>query len=214
MEIKYPDSYVVWDLETTGFSPTSCKILEIACLMVENGKEVGAYSALLNHKGLEIPEDAFKVHGISSKMCEMEGKDPEVVLFDVLNIFAKYEAHLTHNGIKFDVPFMIEFIKQSSALKNLGPEAEQVAIDFLNHKAMDTAVLAKAKKLNMTRYHDENFKEFAERVMNFRAYGVKYNLGVMCDELGIDRSKVTQHRAVADVFLTNEIYKVLKAIKI
>lgn len=67
----------------------------------------------------------------------------------------------------------------------------------------------KAMKLGFVREPDECMTGFAGRIMGFRAFGVKYNVGACCDELGIDRTSVVQHRAGADVYLTNEIFKKL-----
>jgi DNA polymerase III epsilon subunit-like protein len=53
----------------------------------------------------------------------------------------------------------------------------------------------------------ESFIDFAERVMSVKAYGVKYSLGLCCDEVGIDRKDVKQHRALGDVFLTHALFK-------
>jgi hypothetical protein len=54
---------------------------------------------------------------------------------------------------------------------------------------------------------DETFYEFGKRIMDIRAYGVKFNVALCCDEMGIDRTNIELHRAGADVYLTNEIYK-------
>ena len=43
--------------------------------------------------------------------------------------------------------------------------------------------------------------------MNIRAYGVKYNLGLCCEEMEVDKSNITLHRASGDVYLTYELYK-------
>ena len=45
--------------------------------------------------------------------------------------------------------------------------------------------------------------------MNTFAKGVKYNVAICCEELGVDRTGITQHRALGDCELTHEIYKKL-----
>jgi len=84
-------------------------------------------------------------------------------------------------------------------------------LDALYDRALDTAVFVKAGKLNMPRLWNESFKEWSDRVMNTIAKGVKYNVTICCEEMGIDMTKVAQHRALGDVELTNEIYKKITA---
>jgi DNA polymerase III epsilon subunit-like protein len=67
----------------------------------------------------------------------------------------------------------------------------------------------KAKKLGTDRHWDETFNDFTKRVMNIKAYGVKFKIGIACEESQIDKTGLTQHRAMADVILMNEIFKKL-----
>lgn len=40
--------FVVFDIETTGFSPLTCKIIEIGAVLVENGKITDRFSTFVN----------------------------------------------------------------------------------------------------------------------------------------------------------------------
>ena len=42
------DTYVVFDLETTGFSPKNDKIIEIGAVKVKNGKIIDSFSEFVN----------------------------------------------------------------------------------------------------------------------------------------------------------------------
>lgn len=199
MNIIFPNSYVVWDLETTGLDPIKNRIVEIAMLGIKDGLEVENYKALINY-GPWIAEEATKVHGITAEMCEKFGKPPKQVLEEIIAVFGKYNAHVTHNGIKFDIPFLIESLKRELLHNN-------EIINYLENRAIDTAAIVKGKKIGMQKDNNETFRQYAERVMSVRAFGVKYNLGLICDELKIDRENVVQHRADGDIYLTNELYK-------
>ena len=202
--MKYPNNYVVWDLETTGFSFTDNKIIEIGAMIVENEEVVGTFEKLLNH-GIEIPEEITKLTGISEKDLKEKGEDPRKTFLDFFEVLKSSEMNITHNGFKFDIPFLVESLRP--LLK------EEELIEFrkkMYSQSLDTAVLYKARKLEKQRLWNQSFGDFAKEVMNIRAYGVKFNVGIACEELGIDKSKVTQHRAIGDVELTHEIFKKIK----
>ena len=44
-------SYVVFDIETSGFNPELHKIIEIAAIKVVDGVRVDSYHSLVNYKG-------------------------------------------------------------------------------------------------------------------------------------------------------------------
>lgn len=199
------NNYLVWDLETSGLDPNTCDILEIGAIEVQNGEVVAEHSWLLNHEK-EVPEVITQITGITEELLAMEGRYPAVCMREMVHLMGKYGQHVTHNGLKFDVPFFCGQLKRLTeevVPENLMTEFEAELVS----KMYDTAVTCKAGKIGMVQFPGETHAQFGKRVMDVRAFGVKYNVGVMCDELGIDRSKITQHRALGDVILTNEIYK-------
>lgn len=64
---KYVKDYVVFDLETTGVSPQSDKVIEISAVKVRDGKVVDEFSTLVNPMR-SIPYGATKVNGITNEM--------------------------------------------------------------------------------------------------------------------------------------------------
>ena len=61
------DSYVVFDLETTGFSPNTCKIIEIGAVKVENGTITERFSEFVNPQ-VPIPFKIEELTGIRDDM--------------------------------------------------------------------------------------------------------------------------------------------------
>lgn len=61
------ERYCVIDVETTGFSPRSDRIVEIACALIDGSRVVGRWSTLVN-PGIPIPPEATAVHGIHDDM--------------------------------------------------------------------------------------------------------------------------------------------------
>lgn len=195
--IAFPKNYIVWDLETGGLDPKTCPIVEVAVVIVQDGVIADQWSALLNNN-VDIDERATAVHGITKEMCEKDGKDPAQVLLRLLQNIVDCEAHVTHNGSRFDIIFLEE------ALKAIGAD---LSIEDLKNKHIDTAALYKADGMREPRGWQEGWNDYFNRVLNLRVPGLKYNVGACCDELNISREGVQQHRALADVILTNEIYK-------
>lgn len=201
MHISYPKkNYIVWDLETSGLDPKVDKILEIGYLYIQNGEVKFKESILLNH-GIEISETTTKFTGITKEMIDEKGHDPKET-FDHLMKMMRDVPQVTHNGLRFDIPFLLEAIWGPMTIGDFEKFRKDL---YLN--CIDTAVIFKANKLNMPRRFNETFSEWGNRVLDTKAYGLKYNVKTCCEELGIEIEN--QHRAGDDVLLTNEIYKKL-----
>lgn len=201
-KIKYPDSYAVWDLETTGFDFVKNRITEIGIAIVDKGEIVEQKSWLLNYN-IPIPDHIVEITGITKELIDAEGQDP-YKCFEEFFEMLHGKTHVTHNGMKFDIPFIVE---QAAQIKNEDNNYRETLSKTLYRNAIDTAVVVKAGKLNMVREWNETFNGFASRVMGVFAKGVKYSIDACCEEMEIDKSQVSQHRAGGDVVLTNEIYK-------
>ena len=97
-------SFVVFDLETTGFSPMSCQIIEIGAVRVENGKIVDRFSTFVNPK-VPIP---FRIEQLTSINDSMVMDAP--VIEEVLPKFLEFcsgAVMVAHNA-DFDMSF-VEF---------------------------------------------------------------------------------------------------------
>ena len=190
---------LVWDLETTGFTAPVDRILEIGCFIVR-GNEVERKHWVLDNKCV-IPDNIVEITGITQEIIDQEGRDPVECLNEFLPLFKRAKANLTHNGIRFDIPFLTAYAADVLQWNNVSLETVR---NMLRSTAIDTAVNFKAKQLGMEQRENEPFVAFADRVMSIRAYGVKFNLGLCVESLGI-KSDLVQHRAMADVELTHEV---------
>jgi DNA polymerase III epsilon subunit-like protein len=203
--MKYPNTYVAWDLETSGLNPEDAVILEIGAAIVENGEITDRKSWLLNY-GMTISAETTSITGITKDLIDAEGRDPGTCLAELMEILTPDTPHLTHNGMRFDIPFLAHHLSKTFG-KTVGEHRDLIA--WLNRRAIDTAVFVKAQKLGMEWKWGETFPEFATRVMNTIAKGVKYNVAICCEELGIDKGDLVQHRALGDVELTHRIYQAI-----
>jgi len=100
---RMPDRYVVFDLETTGTSTTTDRIVEISAVKVEKGNVVEEFSTLVD-PGCPIPYYASMVNGITDDM--VRGKPSiEEVLPDFLR-FAGEHVLVGHNIGSFDMKYL------------------------------------------------------------------------------------------------------------
>lgn len=97
-------SFVVFDIETTGFSPLTCKIIEIGAVRVENGEITDRFSTFVNPK-VPIPFRIERLTSINDGMV-MGAPPIEEVLPEFLK-FCKGAVMVAHNA-DFDMSFIIE----------------------------------------------------------------------------------------------------------
>jgi len=96
--------FVVFDIETTGFSPKNNRIIEIGAVKVQEGKIVDRFSAFVNPK-VPIPFEIEKLTGIQDSMV-VDAPVIEEILPSFL-AFCEGCVLVAHNA-GFDMGFIIE----------------------------------------------------------------------------------------------------------
>lgn len=99
----YVPNYIVFDLETTGVSPSRDAIIEISAVKVSDGQVVDTFSSLVN-PGRPIPYGATMINGITDGMVEDE-PDLEEIL-PKFNEFIGDGILVGHNIHCFDMKFI------------------------------------------------------------------------------------------------------------
>lgn len=190
--------YIVWDLETSGLKPGVDKIIEIGMVIVRGGEVTEDKSWLLNH-GIQLSDFTTELTGITQEMVD-GGRVPQEAYAEFLSHFDEGLPNLTHNGWGFDMPFLFGALDKELYDKYKMPMVENM---------IDTAAIYKGQKLGMRINEGEKFHAFANRVMNIWAKGVKYNIPLCCEELGVSVEGADMHRASSDATLTHYIYQKL-----
>lgn len=114
--------YVIFDIETTGLSVTSNKIIEIAGVKMKDGKEIDRFATFINpHE--RIPYNIQQLTNITDDMVrdapELEEKLPEFAAFIGDSVLVAHNA-------RFDIGFI------QANLKRLGhPELANPVLDTL-----------------------------------------------------------------------------------
>ena len=100
----FRSAFVVFDIETTGFSPVNNRIIEIGAVKVADGEIKGRYSAFVNPE-VPIPFEIEKLTGINDEMV-MDAAKIEAVLPEFLE-FCQDAVLVAHNA-NFDMSFIME----------------------------------------------------------------------------------------------------------
>lgn len=113
------------DTETTGLDPKDGhRIVEIGCIEIFNKVRTGkSFHSYINPER-DMPQEAFKIHGISSEFLKDKPKFPEVV-----NDFISFigESKLVIHNASFDMKFInhhlracnLEIIERSNVIDSL-----------------------------------------------------------------------------------------------
>lgn len=101
--------FVAFDTETTGFSPSQDRIVEIGAVKFCNGNVLEEKSWLIN-PGRKIPYWATQVHGITNE--DVANKPSFKEIYSEFEEFTRGCVLMAHNA-RFDVSFMAEEIKRA-----------------------------------------------------------------------------------------------------
>lgn len=115
-------TFVIFDTETTGFSPAKDRLVEIGAVKVRDGKKIDEKTWLINPKRY-IPWYVQKVHNITSEMLEECPEFAEV--YPEFLEFIDGSVLIAHNA-----PFDIRFIAAEAARYDM-PAPKNAVLDSL-----------------------------------------------------------------------------------
>lgn len=170
-------SYVVLDLETTGFKPGPAAVTEIAAIRIENGKEVSRIDTLVDPE-MPVPPEITRITGISNAMVRGKSKFYEL-LPDIQKIFE--EAIFVSHNVPFDWSFFDYFYR-----KHLNKPLEMPSLCTL--KMSRKLLKLESNKLENVAKHFNVSLVGAHRAMN-DTLAVKGILEVFIDKLESDGIK-------------------------
>ncbi len=168
---------IVLDTETTGLYPKQGhRIVEIGCVELIDRQLTGqTYHQYINPQR-DMPEEAFKVHGLSNDFLLKQPVFSQVAK-DFID-FVKDSELVIHNA-----PFDVGFLNHEFSL--LGSIKKSLGIDILE----DTCSIVDSLKM----------------AKNMRP-GQKNSLDALCKSYGIDNSNRDLHGALLDSEILAEVY--------
>ncbi len=104
------DTYIVFDIETTGLSAINDKITEIGAIKIKDGQIIDKYSQLVNPER-KIPEFITKLTGIDDEMVKDKPTIDKVI--HEFNEFISDDVLVAHNA-NFDLGFIRENMEKNS----------------------------------------------------------------------------------------------------
>jgi len=118
--------FTVIDVETTGLSPRSARVCEVAAISFRGPEKVGTLAELVN-PGCPIPVECIRVHGITDEMVKGSPSFGAIAprLLDMLE-----DSVLVAHNAEFDMGF-------------LAMEFEKVGLRFPKMPVLDTLTIAR-----------------------------------------------------------------------
>lgn len=203
-----PDTYLVFDTETSGTDPAKDAILQFGFCVVQGRKAVDRFAFLCKRPGVHIHPEAQKVHGITPERLDREGLDAAELVPHIVETLETYRRNgcmfVGHNMMSFDAPFL------ERECRFHGREFK-----FNDNEIFDTGALVKAARLGMYFDPNDTLRSFAYRVAGVRRKGCHWSLDRYCyDAYGLgERSGIKKsdaHDAGVDCFLTHHLLEALR----
>ncbi len=109
-------TFVVFDLETTGFNPVTEQMIEIGAVKVDSsGKVLETFSEFIKlYKVAKLSPKIKELTNITDNMLEIQGKD----IHDVMELFVNFigDSVLVAQNSRFDMSFMAAYFLQNHKL--------------------------------------------------------------------------------------------------
>lgn len=129
---------VGFDTETTGVNPKECRLVT-AAIVIRCGLTDRVFTWLAD-PGVEIPEAAAKVHGITTEKARAEGHPARVVLDEVASILAA-EMRLGHPIVIYNAPYDLTLMEAELTRHQLPTLAQRIG--STRYPVIDPLVLDK-----------------------------------------------------------------------
>lgn len=140
-----PNSYVVFDLETTGLNCTDCQIAEIDAIKVRDGKVVDTFSQLV-YIDFPTPQAALNVNNITDEMLA-DAPHATEAMKSFIEFIGEGAVLVGHNIKRYDLPIMKRV-------------ATACRLDFDYAEAIDTYQLAQLAWPHLERWSMQVLREF------------------------------------------------------
>lgn len=99
----------VFDLETTGLEVQTARIVTATVATLNQAGEVTSLREWLVNPGVEIPEVAASVHGVTTEMAQANGMQPNLAVAEIVQLLK--ELNQTMPLVAFNAPYDFSILK-------------------------------------------------------------------------------------------------------
>lgn len=146
-----------FDLETTGIDVTTDKIVTGACVDIDATSGSTVLHEWLANPGIDIPQGASDVHGVTTEIAKRDGRDHDTVLWEIINhIYSAWDAGATlvvYNAA-YDLS-MLYVLSQGQFDYRRGPIVDPLVLD----KHFDKYRKGSRKLVNVAEHYGIVFDE-------------------------------------------------------
>lgn len=138
-KVSFDEEFIVFDIETTGLSPLSCKITEIGAVKVKDDEVIDVFSTFVDPE-IPIPQKITDLTGITDEMVAGAPKTKEAVQsfleFAGDRILIAHNASFDTSFIRkaaedYDLKFENDFLDTVSISKFANPDLKRHKLDVL-----------------------------------------------------------------------------------
>ncbi|MBR2274828.1 MAG: PolC-type DNA polymerase III, partial [Lachnospiraceae bacterium] len=171
-EYRLDGSFVVFDIETTGFSPEEDRIIEIGALRIENGEITGRFSEFVN-PGRPIPYRIEQLTGISNDMVqdaeEIDSVLPRFLAFCEGAVFVAHNASfdtsfISENARRLGCALEMSYVDTVGLARLLLPKLSRFKLDTVA-KALGVSLLNHHRAIDDATATAEIFLKLAEKLI-------------------------------------------------
>ena len=102
----------VFDLETTGLDVTTSRIVTATVATLNQAGEVTSLREWLVNPGVEIPEVAANVHGVTTEIAVANGQEPEVAVKEIVDLLSELSGQMPL--VAFNAPYDFSILKHEA----------------------------------------------------------------------------------------------------
>lgn len=150
--------FLVFDVETTGIDTFNDRIVQLVIATADRDGNLLAHREWIIDPGVEVPQGAAEVHGLTTEYLTLNGQDPRTALDEAFEMFWAYK-HLiwVAYNLNFDASILAsEFVRYDEFLDPgdyPDPQESQLFDPLVVDRAKDKYRKGKRKLLNVAEHY-------------------------------------------------------------